>query len=410
MERIYTPENINSLKPNEVFVFGSSLSGHHGGGAASAAVNKFGAIKGQGVGLQGQSYAIPTMQGGVETIKPYVDEFIKFAEINYDKTYYVTRIGCGIAGFKDEEIAPLFLDALSSHNIILPKSFVDVLTSPKYSQSYLPTWKEHYTSYDMTVDYFLILNRFKHYLIEDKEEALEELSKLIGNYKRRNFYTWAEALYNQYPGDYTGLSKESLSSYFENVLNSLGDLDPFDAPISRYLFNVFKEIATLMAEVADWNSYPRNTGWGIAGTYYYTLFSIMTGRWSCGDNSYLYDDFDSAYPIFIEALKVNWDSLFVNGMIDENKVIKVLSDPDIWSDWQEKAAHGKAIFYSILPVLNRECEDGGNYCRTYNYSYFPKKEFSLPVFDRERGRVHFPNFTLKKACIENLRCHIDTDQ
>lgn len=123
----YTPENINSLKPNEVFVFGSNLVGYHGGGAARAALNKFGAIWGQGVGLQGQSYAIPTMQGGVDTIKPYVDEFITFAKTRPELKFYVTRIGCGIAGFKDEEIAPLFREALGEENIILPKSFAELM-------------------------------------------------------------------------------------------------------------------------------------------------------------------------------------------------------------------------------------------------------------------------------------------
>lgn len=127
----YTPENINSLKPNEVFVFGSNLAGHHGGGAARVALQKFGAIMGQGVGLQGQSYAIPTMQGGVETIKPYVDEFISFAKTHPELKFYVTRIGCGIAGFKDEEIAPLFHDAFGENNIILPKSFAEII-EPKF--------------------------------------------------------------------------------------------------------------------------------------------------------------------------------------------------------------------------------------------------------------------------------------
>lgn len=123
----YTPENINSLKPNEVFVFGSNLAGHHGGGAARVALKKFGAIMGQGVGLQGQSYAIPTMQGGVETIKPYVDEFISFAKTHPELKFYVTRIGCGIAGFKDEEIAPLFGAAKEVKNIVLPESFVRMI-------------------------------------------------------------------------------------------------------------------------------------------------------------------------------------------------------------------------------------------------------------------------------------------
>ena len=104
----FTPENITSLGRDEVFVFGSNLGGNHAGGAARVARERFGAIMGQGEGMQGQSYAIPTMQGGVDTIKTYVDDFIKFAQKHSDMTFYVTRIGCGIAGFKDEEIAPLF--------------------------------------------------------------------------------------------------------------------------------------------------------------------------------------------------------------------------------------------------------------------------------------------------------------
>lgn len=75
-----TPEWIDSLKENEVFVFGSNLAGMHGGGAARVARLRFGAIMGQGVGMQGQSYGIPTMQGGVDTIRPYVDEFINYAK------------------------------------------------------------------------------------------------------------------------------------------------------------------------------------------------------------------------------------------------------------------------------------------------------------------------------------------
>ena len=81
---------INHLEPDEVFVFGSNLAGAHGGGAAAAAHMFFGAVWGQGVGLQGQSYAIPTMQGGVETIKPYVDDFIKFALEHPEKRFLVT--------------------------------------------------------------------------------------------------------------------------------------------------------------------------------------------------------------------------------------------------------------------------------------------------------------------------------
>ena len=125
--RAYTPNRISALNPGEIFVFGSNRAGAHGGGAAHIARLRFGAIWGQGVGLQGQSYAIPTMQGGVETIKPYVDEFIEFAVSHPEFTFLVTRIGCGIAGFSDEEIAPLFDKALDVENVILPREFVEAL-------------------------------------------------------------------------------------------------------------------------------------------------------------------------------------------------------------------------------------------------------------------------------------------
>ena len=120
-------DRIDILEEHEIFVFGSNLAGRHGGGAARAANMKFGAEWGVGVGLTGQSYAIPTMQGGVETIKPYVDEFIRFAQANPGLKFLVTRIGCGIAGFKDEEIAPLFDKAMQVPNIYLPETFFKIL-------------------------------------------------------------------------------------------------------------------------------------------------------------------------------------------------------------------------------------------------------------------------------------------
>lgn len=122
-----TPVHITSLRPNEIFVFGSNLQGIHAGGAARAARLHFGAVMGQGIGLQGQSYAIPTMQGGVETIRPYVDDFIAFAKAHSEWQFLVTPIGCGIAGFDAEDVAPLFIAAKEVQNISLPKCFWEVL-------------------------------------------------------------------------------------------------------------------------------------------------------------------------------------------------------------------------------------------------------------------------------------------
>lgn len=122
-----TPSWIDDLQENEVFVFGSNLAGMHGGGAARIARLRFGAVMGNGVGMQGRSYAIPTMQGGTETIRPYVNDFIAYAKEHPELTFLVTPIGCGIAGFEPEDIAPLFELASNVENIWLPKSFWEVL-------------------------------------------------------------------------------------------------------------------------------------------------------------------------------------------------------------------------------------------------------------------------------------------
>lgn len=133
-----TPRQISHLRPGEIFVFGSNIRGQHAGGAAAAAVRHFGAVWGQGVGLQGQSYAIPTMEGGVGYIKQFVDDFIKRfvvrkSEIT-EKTdhskipfFYVTPIGCGIAGFHPCAIAPLFRDCKDAFNVALPQCFLEYI-------------------------------------------------------------------------------------------------------------------------------------------------------------------------------------------------------------------------------------------------------------------------------------------
>lgn len=110
--------------PNAVLIFGSNLYGLHLGGIARMAQEYYGAKEGVGKGLQGRTYAIPTMQGGIQSIAPYVDEFIAFAEANPHLPFIVTRIGCGVAGFTPEEIGPLFEEARGLRNVLLPEDFV----------------------------------------------------------------------------------------------------------------------------------------------------------------------------------------------------------------------------------------------------------------------------------------------
>lgn len=133
MDRI-SSSKITKLEDDEVFVFGSNTQGAHGGGAARTAMN-WGAIYGQAYGLQGKTFAIPTVdytksgKMSVSEIKKYVDKFLNFTLEHKDKKFLVTEIGCGIAGFKIEEMAELFREALKDKydNVYLPQRFVDYL-------------------------------------------------------------------------------------------------------------------------------------------------------------------------------------------------------------------------------------------------------------------------------------------
>lgn len=125
-----TPENLNSLEKNQIFVFGSNRAGRHGKGAALVAARKFGAKYGQGDGLMGQSYGIPTKDKNlkslpIEKVGIAVQRFKRFAAEHKELTFFVTKIGCGLAGFKEKDIAPMFNE--SSENIVLPIEFTRIL-------------------------------------------------------------------------------------------------------------------------------------------------------------------------------------------------------------------------------------------------------------------------------------------
>ncbi|MBP6429775.1 MAG: hypothetical protein KA273_05195 [Bacteroidales bacterium] len=136
----YTPENIKSLEKNEIFVFGSNLSGIHAGGAAYIAFKHFGAVWGVGYGLQGQTFALPTKDKEIITlplskVKSYLKDFIEFVYLNPNLKFYLTKIGCGLAGFTIEEIKTILWEALEEiakdnkkevylpSNLIIPKEF-----------------------------------------------------------------------------------------------------------------------------------------------------------------------------------------------------------------------------------------------------------------------------------------------
>lgn len=152
----------------EIFVFGSNLSGRHGAGAARYAYKHHGAVMGQGIGLQGSSYALPTKGVNInfmplKKISRHVDEFIEFAKSRPDLTFRVTRVGCGLAGFKDEQIALLFRDALELPNVRLPKGWRHYITTGE-----VVPFHDDPEDYPASISY---------------EQALAETKESIGRFK-----------------------------------------------------------------------------------------------------------------------------------------------------------------------------------------------------------------------------------
>lgn len=276
--REYTPERITELKPNEIFVFGSNLAGSHGGGAARLAYNRFGAIWGQGVGLQGQSYAIPTMQGGVETIEPYVEHFIDFAFCNRELKFLVTRIGCGIAGFTAYEIAPLFLKVIDLPNVLLPKDFVEVMHHhPRVAEHPVCTWnteKDFLEKYRFLMEMVKRGNSDAYYKV--KELRTKEYRNTIDTVNQ-GYYVKEDGGEYVFPDD----SEMMQNTVFYDHEIRLGDLPKSDEPTIVEVQNIDCLYAGVQLKEQGYNpavlnmASRRNPGGGVttgAGAQEETLF------------------------------------------------------------------------------------------------------------------------------------------
>lgn len=132
----HNTDYITKLPENTIFVFGSNLAGIHGAGAALVAKQKFGAVQGSGIGLAGNSYAIPTKDSNIKTlllkdIQIHIDNFLFFCKNNINKTFFLTKIGCGLAGYSETQMCSLFINSKEEYdleNIIYPSSFKDILS------------------------------------------------------------------------------------------------------------------------------------------------------------------------------------------------------------------------------------------------------------------------------------------
>ena len=196
-----TPNNVTELSGCEIFVFGSNLGGQHFGGAARTAYEKFGAEWGVGDGPTGKCYAIPTMHGGIDEIKPYVERFIQYAKDHPMNRFLVTRIGCGIAGFTDKEMAPLFLEALRIPNVTLPKKWI-------------------LTYIDLNLDPNIEFGGFQVPQPPDviSEELLQDLTKQYAYPISNKLYKWIPSVYIRYVKDRDDFGYTTLANclFFED--------------------------------------------------------------------------------------------------------------------------------------------------------------------------------------------------
>ena len=197
----FTPDYIDKLLPNQIFVFGSNALGYHTGGASGTARKKFGAVWGQAEGLQGACYAIPVDFGkGVRKdneVKESINRFLAFTKEHPELFFFVTRIGCGLGGYRDDEMALFFKDALELNNICLPKSFVDALKGGEIS-------------YD--------LDRFVNAQDTELCTYAEALNEIREGHKRGHWIWYVfpqiKGLGHSYKSEYYGISsKEEAKAY-----------------------------------------------------------------------------------------------------------------------------------------------------------------------------------------------------
>lgn len=202
----YTPDYINRLLPNQVFVFGSNTLGYHTGGASGTARKKFGAVWGQAEGLQGASYAIPVDFGkGVRKdneVKESINRFLAFTKEHPELFFFVTRIGCGLGGYRDDEMAMFFKDALYLNNVCLPKSFVDALKGGE-------------VSFD--------LDRFVNAQDTELCTYAEALNEIKEGHKRGHWIWYVfpqiKGLGHSYKSEFYGISsKEEAKAYLEHPI------------------------------------------------------------------------------------------------------------------------------------------------------------------------------------------------
>jgi len=342
------------------------------------------------------------MQGDIETIKPYVDDFIEFASKNYGKTFYVTRIGCGIAGFKDEEIAPLFTKALHTSNIRLPETFVKAIARMyrDKGEKVLTPWPvKKYGVYNLLVDMALACGG------NTADEKLRILEQNIGIAMRRDFLGYP----NRDLTDYLIANKSEILSgrNTDRILLAIAEFigiwhhDVVAQAVYRYFSSKVYQLAYLMFRTHDFSK-RISIGFAIATDFNYAFYGTITGRWNCGDNSYMYEDIETCAKFFLTELREHKDEISIDGVFDRNKFLTFASQPYIWKYCHENDNHKATEVDMIFSVLH-SAESIGEYKYIEDY-LVPAHDFSRPVYQvgNNKQRLKFPTYFIKEQFIKGM--------
>lgn len=385
-----TPNKIYRLRPDEVFVFGSNLHGYHRGGAARVAMNYFGAVWGQGVGLQGQSYAIPTMQGGVETIKPYVDEFIEFARQHKELYFYVTRIGCGIAGFKDSDIAPLFARALNMNNVILPASFTEELfyLFPEMSRPAQLRLHQHGQTRTL-VDIAKALNAIHHF--ENINDFMEMFQKTICKYIERgtvsNDVCMAFRETIRQNGDKLLFGGKAYLD-FDKLIDIIDNVKYCKRESQLDTIYSWREKTKLLRLAALLNQIKQYTD---ADCLVNDLMCIVTGRFCCGDTTMMNDTFRYPLSYFTHGIKEVWNEILKDGHMSNE-----LLEEKIFTEHERRVKE-----YGLERVIEMDFRHGRG---CHSDVYPPKHIGTAPVYTIDKSyNKHCTGFgILTKSCGDGI--------
>lgn len=446
----YTPNYIDKLGPKEIFVFGSNLDGNHYGGASEMALRKFGAIKGIGAGLQGQSYAIPTMKVGIEEIKAHVERFITFAKGSPHLTFYVTKIGCGSRGLSPQTIAPLFKRALGVRNILLPKEFVEILESQPLVEKDILV---HAHGVSRTfADVVITLNKTTPF------SNPEEVMTALKSYFKRFTEAGDEVAFTAIRTLWSVLTEEDIfcngQLEIERFRKRIFDYDSFCQDYDKaYLLHCKEKICNIISYLNEFRRYKS------ADDILEDLPAEMSLSHHCGpiSKSYIlspvFNEGGGGYPmVFFEMfLKKNWHRIAPDGVLEPKLLYEYMFDKHergvrkygletvIRHDYQvsgspchpevfipkevgtgpvyvQRDVNGKRSFvrscgegigpnsipnYLEFVISMSVMETDSNYKKIGGY-YVPTSDITLPIYNEWAGKVDFPDIAEKRAFIDRL--------